>query len=156
MSCFTLETGAGQTATVKIVSSGGEDAAFNIGCVVDNQAAYSFKTSAGVCQIDVYRTFRFSQKGERRAELLEGRAHLGRAAECGRLAVVVDAVDAAGEGFLEIDDEVDQLLRGPVGRGIGALGHVEIPGVSWDIGPAVEGWRCAGKNDDRWYDRITG
>ena len=25
--------------------------------VVDNQAAYSFKTSAGVYQIDVYRTF---------------------------------------------------------------------------------------------------
>lgn len=57
MTCFTLETGAGQAATIKIVSSGGEDTAFNIGGVVDNQAAYSFKTSAGVYQIDVYRTF---------------------------------------------------------------------------------------------------
>lgn len=57
MTCFSLETGAGQTATVKIASSGGEDTAFNIGGVVDNQTAYSFKTSAGVYQIDVYRTF---------------------------------------------------------------------------------------------------
>lgn len=57
MTCFTLEVGAGQTATVKIVESGGEDTAFNIAGVVDNQADYSFRTAAGTYQIDVYRTF---------------------------------------------------------------------------------------------------
>ena len=57
MTCFTLEVGAGQTATVKIVECGGEDTAFNIAGVVDNQADYSFRTAAGTYQIDVYRAF---------------------------------------------------------------------------------------------------
>lgn len=63
MTCFTLEVGAGQTATVRIVESGGGDTAFNIAdvtrgsYVVDNQIAYDFQTSAGVYRIDVYRTF---------------------------------------------------------------------------------------------------
>lgn len=57
MTCYTLETGAGQTATVEIVESGGDDTAFNISGEVDNQFAYTFRTEAKTYQIDVYRTF---------------------------------------------------------------------------------------------------
>ena len=63
MTCFTLETGAGQTATIQIVESSGEDTAFNVAdlthgtYIVDNQTDYGFQTQAGTYQIDVYRTF---------------------------------------------------------------------------------------------------
>ena len=57
MTCYTLETGAGQTATVEIVESGGDDTAFNISGEVDNQVAYTFSTEAKTYKIDVYRTF---------------------------------------------------------------------------------------------------
>ena len=63
MTCYTLGTRAGQTATVEIIESGGEDTAFNIAdlshdsYIVDNRDKYSFQTVAGTYRIDVYRTF---------------------------------------------------------------------------------------------------
>jgi hypothetical protein len=57
LACFTLETGAGQTATVKLVGHPRDDTAFNIGGVVDNRESHTFKTKATTYKIDVYRTF---------------------------------------------------------------------------------------------------
>ncbi len=61
MTCFTFETGVGQTANIQIVESSGEDTGFNVAelthgtYIVDNQIDYGFQTQAGT--IDVYRTF---------------------------------------------------------------------------------------------------
>jgi hypothetical protein len=55
--CYTLETNAGQTATVKLMGRAQDDTAFNIDGVVDNRDLVTFKTDAKTYRIDVYRTF---------------------------------------------------------------------------------------------------
>jgi hypothetical protein len=55
--CYTLATGKGQTATLKMIEGPKDDAAFTIPGVVDNHDAYTFKTEAKTYTINVYRTF---------------------------------------------------------------------------------------------------
>ena len=55
--CYTLATGKGQTATLKLVHGPKDDVAFTIHDVVDSHDEYTFKTDAKTYTIDVFRTF---------------------------------------------------------------------------------------------------
>jgi hypothetical protein len=50
--CYTLATGKGQTATIRITKPDG--VAFNVAGLVDNRDNYSFKTEVKTYRIDVY------------------------------------------------------------------------------------------------------
>jgi hypothetical protein len=56
--CFTLATGRGQTATLKLIPFGPkDDIAFTVPGVVDDHDSYNFKTEAKTYTISVFRTF---------------------------------------------------------------------------------------------------
>jgi hypothetical protein len=55
--CYTLATGRGQTATLKLIHGPKDDVAFSIHDVVDNHDEYTFKTDPKTYTINVYRTF---------------------------------------------------------------------------------------------------
>jgi hypothetical protein len=59
--CYTLATGKGQTASLKLTRSNG-DTAFNISDVIDNRDEYSFKTEARTYQISLYQMSRGATK----------------------------------------------------------------------------------------------
>jgi hypothetical protein len=54
--CFTLATGRGQTATLKLIHGPKDDVAFSIPGVVDDHDSHSFKTDAKTYTINVFRT----------------------------------------------------------------------------------------------------
>lgn len=60
--CYTITTGKGQTARVRLTRKG-SDTAFTIPGVVDNREDYSFPTAARTYRIDVYRTLRATPPG---------------------------------------------------------------------------------------------
>jgi hypothetical protein len=55
--CFTLATGKGQTATLKLIEGPKDDAAFTVDGLVDDRDSYTFKTEAKTYTISVFRTF---------------------------------------------------------------------------------------------------
>jgi hypothetical protein len=55
--CYTLSTGSGQRAIIKLTKSNG-DTAFNIAGLVDSRSNYSFMTEAKTYRIDVYQMSR--------------------------------------------------------------------------------------------------
>jgi hypothetical protein len=55
--CYTLATGKGQTATLKLTCANSETA-FTITDVIDYRVEDSFKTEARTCQIDIYQMSR--------------------------------------------------------------------------------------------------